>query len=54
LPEFKIADLSKDIKILKYVQEKAIEILQDDKKLEKEENFKLKNCIKEKFSKVEL
>jgi len=40
--------------LLKYVQEKAIEILQDDKKLEKEENINLKNCIKEKFSKVEL
>ena len=49
LPEFKIANLFEDIGILKQVQSIAIEILNKDPKLEKEENVRLKNIIKNKF-----
>ncbi|MGN1299266.1 MAG: ATP-dependent DNA helicase RecG [Candidatus Scatovivens sp.] len=49
LPEFKIANLFEDIGILKQVQSIAIEILNKDPKLEREENSKLKNIIKNKF-----
>ena len=49
LPEFKIANLFEDIGILKQVQSIAIEILNKDPKLEKEENIRLKNIIKNKF-----
>ena len=49
LPEFKIANLFEDIGILKQVQSIAIEILNKDPKLEKEENIRLKNIIKIKF-----
>jgi ATP-dependent DNA helicase RecG len=51
LPEFKIANLFEDIEILKMVQGVAIKILNDDPKLEKEENKLLKELIKEKFMK---
>lgn len=55
LPELKIANLFKDMKILKYVQEVALNIINEDKMLEKEENQLLKEKIKEKFSnKIEL
>ena len=51
LPEFKIANLFEDMPILKLVQKIAIQILQDDIKLEKEENEKLRNLIQDKFMK---
>ena len=49
LPEFKIANLFEDMPILKMVQSLAIKILQEDPKLEKEENKLLKQMVKEKF-----
>ena len=49
LPEFKIANLFQDIEILKGVQSLAIQIIEKDPKLEKEENKKLKQMIKNKF-----
>lgn len=49
LPEFKIANLFEDMPILKMVQSLAIKILQQDPKLEKEENKLLKQIVKEKF-----
>ena len=49
LPEFKIANLFEDMPILKSVQIVAQKILDDDHKLEKEENLLLKQLIKDKF-----
>ena len=49
LPEFKIANLFEDMKILKLVQEAAIKILSKDPKLEDKENILLKRLIKDKF-----
>ena len=49
LPEFKIANLFEDIGILKQVQSIAIEIINKDPKLEKEENIRLKNILKNKL-----
>lgn len=49
LPEFKIANLFTDMPILKTIQSLAIKILKEDPKLEKEENSKLNEMIKEKF-----
>ena len=49
IPEFKIANLFEDIGVLKQVQGLSIKILEDDPKLEKEENLLLKNMIKDKF-----
>ena len=51
LPEFKIANLFEDMQILKMAQEVAIKIIDKDPKLEKEENFKLKRLISDKFTK---
>ena len=51
LPEFKIANLFEDVKILKLVQEISSEIINNDLKLEKEENNKLKKLVNEKFTK---
>ena len=51
LPEFKIANLFEDMPILKSVQSAAIKILQEDPKLEKRDNFLLKELIKDKFMK---
>ena len=51
LPEFKIANLFEDMPILQSVQKIAIKILQEDPKLEKEENRLLKELIKDKFMK---
>ena len=45
LPEFKIANIFDDIKILKLVQELALNIEMKDPKLEKEENKKLKKLV---------
>ena len=50
LPEFKIANLFEDIRILKRVQGLAIKIMEDDPLLEKEKNEKLNEIVKEKFS----
>ena len=55
LPEFKIANLFEDIRILKRVQALAIKIMEDDPLLEKEKNEKLNEIVKEKFnSRIEL
>lgn len=51
LPEFKIANLFEDMNILKVAQEAAIQIIDKDPKLEKEENMRLKRLIKDKFTK---
>ena len=45
LPEFKIANIFEDVKVLKQVQELAIRIENQDKKLEKEENAPLKKIV---------
>lgn len=49
LPEFKIANLFEDIEMLKKVQVVAMEILEKDPKLEKEENEPLRRLIQDKF-----
>ena len=49
IPEFKIANLFQDIEMLKGVQSLAIEIINEDSKLEKEENSKLKQIVEKKF-----
>ncbi|MCI8411485.1 MAG: ATP-dependent DNA helicase RecG [Clostridia bacterium] len=51
LPEFKIANLFEDMKILQMAQNVAIKIINEDPKLEKQENQELKNLIKDKFTK---
>ncbi len=51
LPEFKIANLFEDMNILKLAQEAAIKIINDDPKLEKEENARLRRLIRDKFTK---
>ena len=51
LPEFKIANLFEDMPILKSVQSLAIKIINEDPKLEKQENRLLKDLIKDKFMK---
>ena len=51
LPEFKIANLFKDIEMLKLVQSVAIKIESEDPKLELDKNKELKKLIKEKFTK---
>jgi ATP-dependent DNA helicase RecG len=49
LPELKIANLYRDMDILKKAQEAATEVLRRDKLLREEENIKLKGKIVEKF-----
>ena len=49
LPEFKIANLFEDIKMLKLVQNISIKILQEDPLLEQEKNIRLKNLVEEKL-----
>ena len=51
LPEFKIANLFEDMPILKSVQSLAMKIINEDSKLEREENRLLKDLIKDKFMK---
>ena len=51
LPEFKIANLFEDMPIIKSVQSLAMKIINEDSKLEKEENKLLKDLIKDKFMK---
>lgn len=45
IPEFKVANLFEDIKLLKIVQELSIKILQEDPLLELERNDKLKKIV---------
>ena len=51
LPEFKIANLFEDMPILKSMQSLAMKIINEDPKLEKQENRLLKDLIKDKFMK---
>ena len=51
LPEFKIANLFEDMNILKLAQEAAVRIIENDPKLEKIENARLKTLIRDKFTK---
>lgn len=50
IPEMKIANLYRDIDILKKAQEAALKILQTDRTLENPENVHLGRAVKEKFS----
>ena len=50
LPEFKIANLFEDIKILKAVQETAFKIINDDPYLEKEKNKRFKAFVEKSSS----
>ncbi len=50
LPEFKIANLFEDIKILKAVQETAFKVINDDPYLEKEENKPFKDFVEKRFN----
>ena len=49
IPEFKIANLFEDMNLLKQVQGVALQIINEDKTLDKEENILLKKMIDEKF-----
>lgn len=49
IPEFKIANLFEDISLLKQAQGVAIEIIDKDPTLEKEENVLLRKLVDEKF-----
>lgn len=51
IPEFKIANLFQDMKILKVVQNLAVKIENEDPKLELEKNQKLKKIVQDKFEK---
>ena len=51
LPEFKIANLFEDMKMLQVAQNAATNIINKDPKLEKEENKELKTLIQDKFTK---
>ena len=46
----KIANLFEDISVLKLAQAAANKIVSEDPKLEKKENLKLKELIKDKFT----
>ena len=55
IPEFKIANLFEDMGILKGVQAVAIEIMDKDPNLEKEENIRLRKMIENKLkSRIEI
>ncbi len=55
IPEFKIANLFEDVPILKLAQEASVKVLSQDPKLEKIENKKLKELIRDKFtSRIEI
>jgi len=49
LPEFKIANLFEDIKMLKLVQSVSMKILQEDPLLEREQNIRLKKLVDNKL-----
>jgi ATP-dependent DNA helicase RecG len=50
IPEFKIANLFEDMKILKEVQKLVLKIEEDDFELKNKENVKLKKIVEEKFA----
>lgn len=50
LPEFKIANLFEDIKILKAVQETALKVINEDPYLEQEKNEKFKKFVEKRFN----
>lgn len=50
IPEFKVANLFEDMKLLKLVQSAAIKILEEDPGLEEQKNIRLKNIIDKKLS----
>ena len=50
IPELKIANLYKDIEILKKAQEAALEIISSDPLMEREENVLLGKSVREKFN----
>lgn len=47
IPDFKIANIFEDMKILTYAQIDAMEILEKDPKLDKKENIELKTKVLE-------
>ena len=49
IPEFKIANLFEDIGMLKSVQSVAMQIIEEDPKLEMEKNKVLKRMVDSKF-----
>ena len=49
IPEFKIANLFKDMPILKIAQAAANQIIEDDPRLTKEKNVLLNKLVKDKF-----
>ena len=49
IPDFKIANLFEDMTILSQVQTLAINIIQDNPKLDKDENMKLREMVNKKF-----
>ena len=49
MPEFKLANLLTDTKILEKTQEAVKEIIEKDKKLELEENAKIKYALYDKY-----
>jgi len=52
IPDLKIANLYRDVEILKKAQKAALELMEEDRFLEKPENKLLKDKIKEKFLSV--
>ena len=55
IPEMKIANLFEDIEVLKRVQRLSNQIITEDPKLEQENNLRLNNLIKTKFTgKIEI
>ncbi|MDP4182542.1 MAG: ATP-dependent DNA helicase RecG [Bacillota bacterium] len=50
LPEFKIANLYKDMEILKIAQDAANELLMEDPLLKHEKNARIKEVVKERFA----
>lgn len=49
IPDFKIANLFEDMDILKLAQKVAIQVMEEDSKLEQEKNILLKQMVKEKI-----
>ena len=49
IPDFKIANLFEDMDILKLAQKVAIQVMEEDSKLEQEKNILLKQMVKEKL-----
>lgn len=49
IPDFKIANLFEDMDTLKLAQKVAIQVMEEDSKLEQEKNILLKQMVKEKI-----